>query len=157
MRRGKPIYYWDANVFLAWLKDERRKPGEMEGLTEVVSMVDRQEAILMTSVLTRTEVLESTLPNNAQNLFSKIFYKPNIVSVDLTAPISDLAHSIRDHYRRNSKSLKVPDSVHLATAIHHKVDELHTFDEDDLIPLSGNIAGNKLIICKPKGMQGVLF
>lgn len=157
MRRGKPIYYWDANVFLAWLKDERRKPGEMEGLAEIAAMIDRQEAILMTSVLTRTEVLESTLPNNAQNLFNRIFDKPSIVSVDLTAPISVLAHSIRDHYHRNGKRLKSPDCVHLATAIHHKVDELHTFDEDDLIPLSGNIAGNKLIICKPKGIQGELF
>ena len=157
MRQGKPIYYWDANVFLAWLKDERRKPGEMEGLAEVIAMIDRQEAILMTSVMTRTEVLESSLPARAQNLFDKIFDRQNIVSVDVTAPIGNLAHQIRDYYRQNGRSLKTPDSIHLATAINCKADELHSFDEDDLIPLSGNIAGYRLIICKPKGMQGVLF
>lgn len=157
MRQGKPIYYWDANVFLAWLKDERRKSGEMEGLAEVIAMIDRQEAILMTSVMTRTEVLESSLPARAQNLFDKIFDRQNIVSVDVTAPISNLAHQIRDHYRQSGRGLKTPDSIHLATAINCKADELHTFDEDDLIPLSGNIAGYRLIICKPKGLQGVLF
>lgn len=159
MRRGKPIYYWDANIFLAWLKDERlnRKPGEMEGLTEVVAMIDRQEAIMMTSVMTRAEVLESSLPPRTQNLFDKIFDRPNVVSVDLTAPISNLAHQIRDHYRQNSRSLKTPDSIHLATAINCKADEFHTFDEGDLIPLNGNVAGYRLIICKPKGTQGVLF
>jgi predicted nucleic acid-binding protein len=157
MRRGKPIYYWDANIFLAWLKNEVRKPGEMEGLAEIVAIIDRQEATMMTSVLTRTEVLESSLPSHAQNLFNKIFDRPNVVSVDLTAPISDLAHSIRDYYRQNGRSLKTPDSIHLATAINHKVDEFHTFDEDDLISLSGNVAGRGLIICKPKGIQTLLF
>ena len=157
MRRGKPIYYWDANIFLAWLKNERRKPGEMEGLAEVIAVIDRQEAIVMTSVMTRTEVLESSLPPHAQNLFGRIFDRPNVVSVDVTAPISNLAHQIRDFYRQNGRSLKAPDSIHLATAINCKADEFHTFDEDDLIPLNGNVAGHRLIICKPKGMQGVLF
>jgi predicted nucleic acid-binding protein len=159
MRQGKPIYYWDANIFLAWLKNEvsNRKPGEMEGLAEVVAIIDRQEATMMTSVMTRTEVLESSLPSHTQNIFGKIFDRPNVISVDVTAPISNMAHSIRDYYRQNGRSLKTPDSIHLATAINHKVDEFHTFDENDLIPLSGNVAGHRLIICKPKGIQGVLF
>lgn len=157
MRRGKPIYYWDANIFLAWLKDEARKPGEMEGLAEVVAIIDRQEATMMTSVLTRTEVLESSLPSHAQNLFNKIFDRPNVVSVDLTSPISNLAHSIRDHYRQNGRTLKTPDSIHLATAINHKVDEFHTFDEGDLIPLNGDVSGHRLIICKPKSIQTSFF
>ena len=159
MRRGKPIFYWDANIFLAWLKDERenRKPGEMEGLAEIVAIMDRQEAIMMTSVITRTEVLESTLPDQAQNIFNKIFERPNIVSVDVTVPISNMAHAIRDYYRQNGRSLKTADCLHLATAIQHQADELHTFDEDDLISLNGNVAGHKLIICKPKGVQTVLF
>ena len=89
MRRGKPIYYWDANIFLAWLKNERRKPGEMDGLAEVVAVISRQEAIVMTSVMTRAEVLESSLPPHAQNQFGKIFDRPNVVSVDVTAPISN--------------------------------------------------------------------
>src|SRR3989344_2763173 len=124
MRRGKPIYYWDANIFLAWLKNEvlNRKPGEMEGLAEVAAIIDRQEATMMTSVLTRTEVLESSLPSHAQNFFNIIFDRPNIVSVDLTAPISNLAHSIRDYYRQNGRSLKTPDCIHFVTAINHKVD-----------------------------------
>ena len=67
MAQIQPKYYWDACLFIAWLKDEKRKPGEMEGLAEVVSMIDRKDVVLITSVVSKTEVLESTLIKNAIN------------------------------------------------------------------------------------------
>jgi len=54
-----PRFYWDSGLFIAWFQDETRKPGEMEGLAEVVSMIDKKEAILVTSVITKTKVLVS--------------------------------------------------------------------------------------------------
>lgn len=158
MAQTLPKYYWDAGLFIAWLKDEKRKSGEMEGLAEVVSMVDRMEAVMITSVVTRTEVLESTLTDENRGTFDKIFKRTNCKLVDLNAPISDLAHDIREHYRAaTNKNIKTPDCQHLATAIAYNCDELHSFDEDDLLPLSGNVAGHKLIVCKPKGKQMVMF
>jgi hypothetical protein len=53
--------------------------------------------------------------------------------------------------------MKLAHAQHLATAIAVHVDEFHTFDEDDLITKSGNVAGHNLVICKPKGTQGILF
>lgn len=44
--------------------------------------------------------------------------------------------------------LKTPDAIHLVTAILHRADEFHTFDET-LTALSGNVAGHRLTICKP--------
>jgi hypothetical protein len=44
----------------------------------------------------------------------------------------------------------------LATAILYRVTEFHTFDNDGdakhlgLLPLSGNVGGNRLLICKPQ-------
>ena len=156
MRKGKPTFYWDANIFLAWLKDENRKAGEMQGLSEVVSEVTNNRTSILTSVLTRGEILESSLPPNARDVFDLIFQRPNIVRADLTIEIAQLGSRIRDYYNSEHKKLKLADAQHLATAIAYRVDEFHTFDED-LIPLSGNVAGNKLIICKPKPIQGVLF
>jgi transposase-like protein len=46
--------------------------------------------------------------------------------------------------------------IHLATGILYRVDEFHTFDEMGsskslgLIPLSGNVGGHRLKICKPE-------
>jgi predicted nucleic acid-binding protein len=157
MSKTKPKYYWDANIFLAWLKNEKRKAGEMEGVAEIVWMVDRNQAVIVTSVVSKSEVLQSSLPPSVQKMFSQIFQRPNLVLVDFSDRIADLAGTIRDFYKQQGSKVKLGDAQHLATAIAYQVDEFHTFDEDDLIPLSGNVAGNKLIICKPKGTQGILF
>jgi sortase (surface protein transpeptidase) len=37
----------------------------------------------------------------------------------------------------------------LATGIHYEVNAFYTVDEDDLLPLNGNVAGYTLLICKP--------
>ena len=153
-----PKYYWDSGLFIAWLKDETRKPGEMEGLAEVVSMIDKKEAILITSVITRTEVLESSLTSENKGKFDLLFKRTNCIQVDVNAPISEMAHDIREFYKtKTGKNLKTPDSTHLATAIIYQCDELQTFDEDDMIPLSGNVADHNLVICKPKGKQMVIM
>jgi predicted nucleic acid-binding protein len=156
MRRGRPAYYWDACLFLAWLKNEQREYGDMEGLAEVVSMVHRNEATIVTSVVTKGEVLQSSLSPEAQTQFNDIFKRRNIVLVDLNDPISEISANVRDYYVARKEKMELPDAQHLATAIASKVDEFHTFD-DELIKKSGNVAGRKLIICKPKGIQGVLF
>ncbi|MCH8262825.1 MAG: hypothetical protein IIA77_07230 [Proteobacteria bacterium] len=87
MAQNQPKYYWDAGLFIAWLKDEKRKPGEMQGLAEVVSMIDRKDAVLITSVVSRTEVLESTLTQENKGKFDKVFQRTNCKMVDLNAPI----------------------------------------------------------------------
>jgi hypothetical protein len=37
MAGGDPVYYWDTCLFLAWLKDEERPSGEMDGVREIMS------------------------------------------------------------------------------------------------------------------------
>ena len=32
MRGSDPLYYWDTCLFLAWIKDEERPTGEMDGV-----------------------------------------------------------------------------------------------------------------------------
>jgi hypothetical protein len=70
--------------------------------------------------------------------------------------VAELAHDLRNHYAElGGRMLSTPDAIHLATAIHYRADEFHTFDSGSstkslgLIPLSGNVGGHKLIICKP--------
>ncbi len=156
MKTANPRYYWDTCIFLAWLTNEARPPGEMEGVAEVAALFDRREATLVTSVLAKTEVLESSLDATGRAFFDDIFKRSNFVLCDVTEPISDLAREIRDHCQLSGRKIKTPDATHLATAIAYRVDAMHTFD-GGLLSLSGNGTGRPLLICKPKGVQGELF
>jgi predicted nucleic acid-binding protein len=153
-----PIYYWDTCLFLAWIKDEDRPSGEMAGVREVIANVKKRDAIIVTSVITATEVLQSYLPAGVETLFTGLMKRVEQKSVDIK--IAKLAHDLRDYYtiRKSNfgdKTLSTPDALHLATAIMYRASEFHTFDLNGnrgslgLLPLSGNVAGHNLTICKP--------
>ena len=158
MAGNSPLYYWDTCLFLAWLKDEQRKTGEMDGVREVIERAKRREVRLMTAVLTLTEALSSTIPVGMDTLFANLLKR--IYKQGIDTKISTIAHDLRDYYVHNAvehegKTLSTPDALHLATAIINRADEFHTFDERNgrnslgLLPLTGNVAGHNLTICKP--------
>lgn len=158
MPGDSPLYYWDTCSFLAWLKDEERPTGEMDGVRELIELSRRREIRLMTSTLTSVEVLSSKIPAGFDNLFKNLLKRINRVSVDIK--VAAIAHDLRDFYvsrqaEFGNKTLSTPDAIHLATAILFRADEFHTFDDKGsskslgLIPLSGNVAGNRLTICRP--------
>lgn len=154
-----PIYYWDSCLFLAWIKDEERPTGEMDGVREVVERFKRREVKIITSVLTTTEVLESRFPAGMKRLVDGMMKRVSRVSMD--TKVAAMAHDLRDHYAAKApgtggKMLAVPDAIHLATAILYRATEFHTFDSGKygksigLLQLSGNVAGHRLTICKPR-------
>lgn len=145
----KPRYYWDAGLFIALLQNEQRKdPADMPGLLEVVDMADNGEAFIITSGITYTEVLDQPGHAPKRATFRQVFERPNYQVVEPSLTISDKAADFREVFK-----LKLPDATHLATAVLLKVDEMHTFDADDLIPLSGRAEVNGLLIRKPAAPQ----
>ena len=159
MAGPSPIYYWDTCLFLAWLNDEQRKQVEMDGVREVIARHKRREVKLITSVLTQIEVLQSKMPVGVGTSFIDLLKRMTRAGID--SKIALLAHDLRDHYATlaastGAKLLSTADAIHLATAIHYRVNEFHTFDETGdarhlgLLPLSGNVGGHKLKICKPE-------
>jgi predicted nucleic acid-binding protein len=159
MAGAEPIYYWDTCLFLAWIKDEERKSGEMDGVREIVERHKRREVKILTSVMTTVEVLQSKLPAGTDRLFEGLMKRLTRASVD--SKVALLAHDIRNYYivrqsEFGGKTVSAPDAVHLATAIMYRASEFHTFDGDGssknlgLLPLSDNIGGHKLTICKPQ-------
>ena len=158
MAGNSPLYYWDSCLFIAWLKDEQRKTGDMDGVREVIEQAKRREVKLITSVLTLTEVLSSQIPIGIDTLFANLLKRISKQGVDIK--IATLAHDLRDFYVQKAveherKILSTPDALHLATAILCRADEFHTFDESNsrnslgLLPLTGNVADHNLTICKP--------
>lgn len=165
MAGDNPLYYWDTCLFLAWINDEQRKSGEMDGVREVIQRAKRREVRLLTSVLTSVEVLDARLPVGLDALFYGLMKRINRVGMD--SKCAGLAHDLRNYYVSKSaehggKTLSMPDAIHLATAILYCADEFQTFDHDGsskflgLLPLSGNVGGHRLKICKPEARNPTL-
>ena len=164
---GRKVYYWDASLFLAWLTNEPREAAVMEGIAEVARDVNDNKAVLITSVITLTEVLEARLSDEARQKFRDLFKRRNVKQINVDQRIAQLAQEIRQHYSQQNPSVRIetPDSIHLATAILYKADELHTTDgsgkrkrPSDLISLSGNVTGRyPLQIVLPRSKQVGLF
>lgn len=142
-------YYWDAGLFIALLTNEqRRDPSDMPGLFEIVDLADAEEAIIVTSANTFGEVLDRPGHQPIRDQLRSLFQRPNFVLVEPNVTIIEKAADYREEFR-----LRLPDATHLATAVLYRVDEMHTFDEDDLIPLSGRASLNNLRIRKPSAPQ----
>lgn len=159
-----PVYYWDTCCFLAWLKNEQRPAGDMDGLSACVERFNRGQLKLMTSVLTYVEVTTAKIPAGVEVLFEDAMQRPNATKVGVDIKVAKLARDIRNHYlntRNDGFTVSVPDSIHLATAILYRASEFQTFDNRDdkrykclgLLPLNGDVAGHNLTICKPSTAQ----
>jgi hypothetical protein len=155
MKADKEIIYWDACIFLIWLKDEPCESGLMEGIEDTVKRVNDNEVVLITSIMTQTEVLESKMSKDAQTTFENIFKRRNVLWINHDTRIGKLSHDIRDFYDQRGTKLSSPDCIHLASAILYEADVLYTLDGSGkkkrgyLLPLDGNVAGHKLKIAKP--------
>jgi len=124
----------------------------MEGLTEIVREIDSKKAILITSAISLTEVLEGDLTDEQRRRYELSLKRPTTVIQNLDRRVSEVAGEVRSYYRQKGIKLKSPDAVHLATALMLKVDELHTFDQG-LLRFNGDLMGHNIKICKPKPGQ----
>lgn len=166
MATGKQKFYWDTAPLIAWIKDEKRDDlSEMDGLAEVIDLVERGKAVLMTSVIWRAEVLNGTLNDDQKRNLIRVFQNRYVQELSIDARIMDLAGEIRDYQRNQKRSdvlknIRTPDAIHLASAIHYEASEFHTFDgkkadgtAGGLLTLNGDVGGHQLKICIPKADQ----
>ncbi len=144
---GKSLIYWDACIFLAHLKDETREdPNDMLGVNELATLFDQGQLDLATSVITFTEVLESSIPSEEYIRFRKIFSRKNSHLIDVHREIAEISHKIRNFYydpTGKKPTVHTPDAIHLATAIWFECSVLYTFDGEGgrgLLQLSQPIA-----------------
>ena len=159
MKTGKRrIFYWDANVFIAWLKAETCWPASVTtGMNDVAREVTENRAILFTSALTSTEILQGTLTAEQKAKLASLMQRTNVQQVAADTRISDRASAIREYYNTRGDKIKTPDAIHLATAILYRADEMQTMDgletktgkKTKLLALSGNVAGYDLLIVNP--------
>jgi len=80
---------------------------------------------------------QSNLPQAYDHNFEDFLLKDFIVLVEVDREIGTYARAL---LRAFSQQLKKPqDAIHLATAALNNLDEFHTYDGDDILPLNGQV------------------
>jgi len=154
------IFYWDACIYLAWIKNEEAIYGKerMDAIHKILKDNFEKNAVIITSTLTIVEVLSADLTSDQEELFHKSFRPSDHIRYDLDPPI---ALKARDFRRRcldhpSGKKLATPDAIHLATAAICSADEFLTFDKGGsdkkylgLLGLSKDERVDELLIAEP--------
>ncbi len=170
-RDHRRLIYWDACIFFAWIKQETCWPPEVtKGIEQTIEQAYAKQLIIVTSVVTLTEVLQSNMKADDKERYRNIFKHPNLQLMDVDRRVAEKAAFIREaHDSRafdktgkfvSGSIMSLGDSFHLATAAHHAVSEFHTLDGSgrrkrkfDLLALNGNVAGSPLTITAPRYIE----
>jgi len=148
-----PRYYWDA---CAWIAIIQQEPDRFDSLSYVIDEAKAKRCEIWTSTFTLAEVYKracdgeqkSLLPANDQT-FEDLILQDFVQRAQVDFDTGVLARRL---LRKFPIIQKPQDGIHLATALLNDVDELHTFDRENLLDLSEKIArkdGQKLRICHP--------
>lgn len=161
----KPRYYWDACCWIALIKQE---PDRIDSLRYVIEMAQRGDVEIWTSTFTLAEVFKrrcgsenAELPAIDDEAFEDYLEQDFVQRVQVDVDVGTAARRL---LRRFPSIRKPQDAVHVATAVLNGVDEFHTFDGHDLLPLNGQIpamGGGRLKICRPPAapdpLAGTMF
>ena len=145
--------YWDTNVWLALINQEA---GRVDRCRYVISEARAGKVQIWTSTISLAEVFKVTgeisgvvLPEIKDLEFEQYVTQDCYVLVQVDY---DIGVQARRLLRAHPPLKKPADAIHLATALESNVEELHTFDDKNLIPLSGLVMradGAPLTICFP--------
>lgn len=170
-KRDIRTIYWDACIFFVWIKQETCWPEDtVKGIEQTVEQAYAKRVVILTSVVTLTEILQSQMKSEDKERYRKVFGHPQLQLMDVDRRIAEKAAIIREYYDtrafdvqpdgtvvKTGSVMSLGDSFHLATALHYEVDEFHTIDgagkrkrRIDLLKLNGNVAEFRLVIVQPK-------
>lgn len=140
--------YWDSDAFLGWFQNEAGKEEKCDG---VIQRAERGEVLIVTSALTLAEVLwlrnAPKISADKAKLVQNFFRRSYIRVYNVTRKLAENAQILVW-----DNGIKPKDAIHVATAIHLKVDALETFDAD-LIKKAGNIGGSILVVREPQAAR----
>lgn len=146
--------YWDACAWIGLINEE---PDKVDGCRYFIEAAERGDVEIVTSHFTLAEVYKRKCEGQTKQLaqerdviFEEYLQQDHVTLVQVDFDVGVLAR----RFLRQFEILNKPqDAIHLATAVIESVDELHTFDGDDLLDLDGlvdRLDGEKLRICKPE-------
>ena len=129
-----PVVYRDSCVFIDWL--DKKRPDRINLIDPLVSMAQNGELKIITSVIAEGEVIkwpeEGISDQESNRRIADFFKNPWIIRRSVDTRVMGVVRQIR-----LINKLKLPDAIHVATALISEVAALHTFDHDHLIKRTG--------------------
>ena len=161
---AKPLrLYWDTCAWIGLLNGEADKRRELE---LVYGNARNGKFEIWTSTLSMIECRHVEIEDGAprpydpkndeiiRDLFWQSFVKPIPLAVDI-------ADDARRIWRETKEISKYQDAVHVASSLRWNVETMHTYDRDDLLPLTESFFcrnDRALTICYPDNTtDGPLF
>ena len=157
--------YWDSCLFIAYLKNLPSERDRVDAVSWLFNEAKFGRRIIIISTFVLSEVRpHSSYDSDKIALIEDLFDtdRPFIQIVSVTRTIARQCRTIC----ANFPDLTNPDGIHIATAIHQKVDNFFTFDGDratklkrsaDLLQYDGKIGTPPLSISSPRATIGPLF
>lgn len=154
MNKPKSVY-WDSCVWLRLINGE-------EGHASCQSILNaamRGEVLIWTSSLTLAEVYKfkcdgpKRLAVEKDKIFEDYIASDFVVEVQVDHEIAVMSRRL---CRKHAALKKPNDGIHLASAIVNNLDEFHSYDQDDLVVLNGDVVranGTILKICEPYAVE----
>lgn len=149
----RPKYYWDACAWIALIQQE---PARFDSLSYAIEEARNGKIEIWTSNFTLAEVYKRPCDGEKKGLavaddisFEDFILQDFIIRVQVDLDVGTLARRLLRAY---PVIVKPQDGIHVATALLNNVDEVHTYDRENLLGLSGQIDrkdGAKLKICHP--------
>lgn len=103
---GKQIHYWDSCIFIAWFSNDTnssRTNNEMDAIKELVKLIENGQTVLLTSSITRVEVLDCKLSSETKSDFNKLFLRRNFQEKAVNKHVASLAHDIRNFFQKRKE------------------------------------------------------
>lgn len=149
-----PKYYWDA---CAWIDLITQTDSDrFDSCLYVTEEAEAKRVEIWTSAFTLAEVYKkkcsgeaSGIPRDKDKDFENYIEQEFVTKVQVDVDVGLLARRLLRQY----PTIKKPqDAIHVATCLLNNLDELHTFDGNDLLALDGKIPREDhqfLRICTP--------
>lgn len=138
----RPAVYWDSCVFLYRLQQD---PEKINAINEVYQAAEAGSLLIVTSVVTVTEVLYYVDQDGGKHDLS-VGFERSLRKSFFVVPNLDRATARRAAELRGLYGLTSRDSIHLATCERQGVRELHSYDgsgkkprHGQLLPLDGQL------------------
>lgn len=154
-----PKYYWDACVWIELITQSNAD--RTERCKYVIEQAEKGEVELWTSTFTLAEVWKRKcegesvgLPESADTEFEDYIEKEFVRKIQVDVDVGLLARRL---LRKFPELGKPQDAIHVASCLQNNLDELHTFDDRDLVKFDGMMPRKdhvKLTICPPPKRPG---
>jgi predicted nucleic acid-binding protein len=131
------LLYWDACIFYEHLNDEQQNLRKKEAIDKFLEENKARRNRICTSVLTHTEVIPKKLTKVEEEKYWNKFQSIYFFDIEIDRSIIALSREIKNYYYIPSdpktgqyRMMSTGDAIHLATAVIHTVDEIHTRDKN---------------------------